>query len=80
MITTQNYYSNIDTIGVQNLPEALKKSHELVSKVTQDGSSWETYNTNATIKRVIDLYLQKLNEYAETQPKKGTSLKPMVTP
>lgn len=80
MITTQNYYTSIDTIGVQNLPEALKKSHELVSKVTQDGSSWETYNTNATIKRVIDLYLQKLNEYAETQPKKETPLKPMVTP
>lgn len=80
MITTQNYYSNIENIGVQQLPEALRKSHELVNKVTQNGSSWETYNSNETIKRVIDLYLQKLNEYAGTQVKPEAAKKPLITP
>jgi hypothetical protein len=71
MITTSNYYNQINSIGVNHLPPALVKSHELVNKITQDGTSWETYNANATIKRVVDLYLEKLNQYeAENAPKK----------
>ena len=70
MITTQNYYSEINTIGVNNLPPALLKSHELVNKVTQDGKSWETYKSSDTIKRMIDLYINKLNEFEAKQPKK----------
>ena len=80
MITTQNYYNNINSVGIQNLPDALKKSHELINKVTQNGSSWETYNSNDTIKRVIDLYLQKLNEYTASQSSPETENKTLVMP
>ena len=57
MITANNYYSQIKNIGANQLPPTLLKSHELVNKVTQEGASWETYNGNTTIKRMIDLYL-----------------------
>lgn len=73
MITTRNYYNEINSIGVNNLPPALQKSHELVNKVTQDGKSWETYNSSDTIKRMIDLYINKLNEFEAKQPKKNTA-------
>jgi hypothetical protein len=70
MITANNYYSQIKSIGANDLPPTLLKSHELVNKVTQEGASWETYKGNATIKRMIDLYLNKLNEYvAQKKPK-----------
>lgn len=65
MITANNYYNQINNIGANQLPPTLLKSHELVNKVTQEGSSWEIYNGNATIKRMIDLYFTKLNEYVE---------------
>src|ERR1019366_4710575 len=75
MITTQNYYNEINHIGANTLPPALLKSHELVNKITQDGASWETYQANATIKRVIDLYLDKLNTFEAHQVTKPTETK-----
>ncbi len=73
MITANNYYNQINNIGVNQLPPTLLKSHELVNKVTQEGASWETYNGNSTIKRMIDLYISKLNEYVEQNPPKKPS-------
>lgn len=73
MITANNYYNQINSIGVHQLPPTLLKSHELVNKVTQEGASWETYNGNSTIKRMIDLYISKLNEYVEQNPPKQTN-------
>ena len=72
MITANNYYNQINSIGANQLPPTLLKSHELVNKVTQEGASWETYNGNSTIKRMIDLYFTKLNEYAEQHKPKQT--------
>ncbi len=72
MITANNYYNQINSIGANQLPPTLLKSHELVNKVTQEGASWETYNGNSTIKRMIDLYFTKLNEYAEQHKPKRT--------
>lgn len=76
MITANNYYNQINSIGVSQLPPTLLKSHELVNKVTQDGANWETYNGNTTIKRMIDLYFTKLNEYAEQSTSKQKSVTP----
>lgn len=73
MITANNYYSQIKNIGANQLPPTLLKSHELVNKVTQEGASWETYNGNTTIKRMIDLYFTKLNEYAEQKKPKHSA-------
>lgn len=75
MITANNYYNKINSIGANQLPPTLLKSHELVNKVTQEGASWETYNGNSTIKRMIDLYFTKLNEYAEQHKPKQSAKK-----
>lgn len=63
MITKGNYYSKIKTVDQTTLPETLRKSHDLVEKVTQSGSSWKMYDSNETIKRTLDLYFQKLSDF-----------------
>lgn len=68
MITNTNYFAEAKKIGIENLPDTFKKSHELVNKVTQNGSTWEMYNANATIKKTIDLYFDKLTEFAKDKP------------
>lgn len=67
MITTDNYFSEIERIGISKLPEALRKSHDFVVKSTSNGSNWQTYKSNATIGRTIDLYLSKLNQFISLQ-------------
>ncbi len=74
MITTNNYFSEVERIGINKLPETLRKSHELVLKSTNNGDSWDTYNSNETIRKVINLYLTKLNEFVSSQ--KGDNAQP----
>lgn len=73
MITTKNYYSEINKLGIDTLPPVLQKSHELVEKATSGGTSWSMYDSNATIKKTIDMYIAKLNEFAAASKKSGTS-------
>lgn len=80
MITTQNYYSTIQQTGISNLPEALRKSHEVISKMTNNGANWDTYNNNPTAKRVTDLYFKKLDEYLAANPIKEAPVKSVVKP
>src|SRR6188768_1155526 len=66
MITANNYFIEVERIGVETLPETLKKGHDLVVKSTSNGTNWANYQSSEGIKKVIDLYLQKLNDYAST--------------
>lgn len=68
MITDKNYFTEIDRIGISSLPDTLRKSHDFVVKSTNNGSSWDTYQNNDTIRKVIHLYFEKLNQYLDTQP------------
>lgn len=70
MITASNYFDKITQVEVNALPGALSKSHEFIVKSTRNGSTWDDYQKNETIRRVIDLYLQKLNEYLATNKSK----------
>lgn len=63
MITQKNYFAKAKEIGIENLPDTFKKSHELVTKVTQSGGNWDMYNSNQAIKKMIDLYFDKLSNY-----------------
>lgn len=63
MINKGNYFSTIESIGVNTLPPTLMKSHEFVLKATRNGESWTSYSTSEAIKNVIDLYFQKLHEF-----------------
>ncbi len=66
MITVSNYHTQINSIDFSSLPDALKKGNELVQKVTNAGESWSTYHASDTIKKTIDIYLSKLNEFVNS--------------
>jgi len=75
MITHQNYHDIISTIDFSKLPEALRKGHEFVKKVTNNGSHWDNYHSSETIKKTIDTYFEKLNEFVGKN-KKTDAAKP----
>jgi hypothetical protein len=73
MITTHNYFEATKSINFTQLPEALQKGHEFLIKATNTGKSWETYQGSAAIKKMIDLYIEKLNQ--QVKPKATAPLK-----
>jgi hypothetical protein len=75
MITHQNYHDIFSTIDFSKLPEALRKGHEFVKKVTNNGSHWDNYHSSETIKKTIDTYFEKLNEFVGKN-KKADAIKP----
>jgi len=64
MITIDNYFHKITDIDFSILPEALRKGHEFILKGSKNGESWRFYSSSPTIKKMVDIYLNKLNEYA----------------
>jgi hypothetical protein len=66
MLNTNNYFSKVASINWDNLPEALSKGHKLVEGASQN--NWAAYNSNENIKRVVDAFFQKLNEYQDKNP------------
>jgi hypothetical protein len=76
MITANNYFEEVERIGVSTLPETLKRGHDLVVKSTSNGTNWDNYQSSENIKKVIDLYFQKLNEYAGTLTHKTKTPEP----
>jgi hypothetical protein len=65
MITIDNYFNKIAKTDFSTLPEALKKGNEFVLKATNNGSSWTSYHSSDTIKKAVDIYLSKLNEFVD---------------
>ncbi len=65
MITTENYFEAITHIDFASLPEALKNGDKLTRGAAQNG--WSAYNSNENIKRVVDAYLLKINEWTAKQ-------------
>jgi hypothetical protein len=63
MIATNNYFNHVNNIDFSSLPEAFKKGHEFLVKATDNGNSWASYQSSDTIKKTIDIYLAKLNEF-----------------
>jgi hypothetical protein len=61
MINTGNYFEAIKTIDFSSLPDALKNGDKLTRGAAQNG--WSAYNSNENIKRVVDAYLDHLNEW-----------------
>ena len=94
MITIQNYYTETAGLKQTDLPLTLWKGHQFVDKVTQNGNSWDAYHASASIKKTIDLFLDKLNEFMakkggsksstskpkKTSPKTARTTKPKVKP
>jgi hypothetical protein len=70
MITANNYFVEMERVGVNNLPQTLKETHDYVVRATENGSSWDNYHSSDKIKRLIDLHFQKVNEFVSTKLQK----------
>ena len=63
MITFSNYDTEITKIPISKAPEAIQNGHAFYGKAK------ELYSKSDAIKKTIDLYITKLNEYAASQAK-----------
>ena len=69
MITTENYFTTINSIDLTKAPEAIRNGHDLFSRATKEGTNMQAFKTNPTISRVVDTYIEKLNTWNESQQK-----------
>src|SRR5436190_4426722 len=69
MITIDNYFNKVPQIKFSELPDALQKGHEFILKGSQSGSSWAFYSSSPTIKKTVDIYLSKLNDFVDNSSK-----------
>ena len=69
MITISNYYKEINDLDKKSLPDTLQKSWDFVDEATMEGRDWAMYEDDDDIKAVIDLYIQKLNEFVKENKK-----------
>lgn len=76
MITTDNYFEISRNIDFDNLPSALKNGDKLTKGASPN--NWSAYNSNENIKRVVDAYMQKLDEYLKKNaPEKAKKVTPI---
>jgi hypothetical protein len=66
MITVNNYLTQAAALDFSTFPDPLRKGDDLARKALQN--SGQTYNSNDTIKRVVDTYVDKLNAYLKANP------------
>jgi hypothetical protein len=69
MINQNNYFDKEKSIDFYNMPDAIKKGHDYVNKATSNGTSWEAYHGSETVKKVMDMYFAKLNEFVANNNK-----------
>jgi ElaB/YqjD/DUF883 family membrane-anchored ribosome-binding protein len=65
MFNTANYFEKTRDIDWASMPEALSKGHTLVTGAADN--DWEGYKSNDTVRRVVEAYFTKLNDYLATQ-------------
>ncbi len=66
MINIDNYLNISRNIDFNMLPTALQSGDKLTKGAATN--NWSAYNANENIKRVVDIYLQKLDEYLQKNP------------
>lgn len=75
MITINNYTEKTQNIDFSALPDALQKGDDLAKKALSN--NMQAYNSNDTIKRVVDNYIEKLNAFQKSNPQQ-IAAKPTV--
>lgn len=75
MITVQNYHDKIAQVDFSTMPEAIRKGHEFVKKVTGNGAHWDNYHASETIKKTIDTYFEKLSTHLKKSGKPAHKVK-----
>ena len=77
LINTTNYFDHIQKIGVENLYPSLKKMHDIIVRVTNNGANWDGYQTHKTQidKQFVALELF-LKEFGKTKVVKKEATAP----
>lgn len=61
MITKDNYIKEVERIGMDSLPQALKDGHNFLMKATSNGTVWES--SSPKVNEVIALQMEKLDSF-----------------
>lgn len=72
-INSKNYYATIEKIDRSKFPPDLELAADFVDEVTTQGNSWRLYEQDPDIKKTIDLFFEKLEEYLAENPEKTES-------
>lgn len=72
MINQKNFFDEVDKIGIENLPDALRKSVLHIWDKTK-GIDWDRYVEDKAFQQVVKLAFKKLEEYIRFLSKKGLS-------
>lgn len=66
MITKENYFDFSSKLDFDALPEALRNGHKLTQGAAKN--DWSAFNTNENIRRVVNAYFEKLNQWVNKNP------------
>jgi hypothetical protein len=69
MINPENYLSTIKAIDITSLPMPLQKGHEFLMKATENGTDWNNYHNSTAIRKTIQIYFERLNDFLPKTPK-----------
>lgn len=70
LVNTGNYFEHIKKIGEENLSAPVKKMHDLIAKVTQDGKDWSKYQT---FKSAWDKQFEMIDLLSKGKSKEGNA-------
>lgn len=63
MINPENYLNKIASVEVNAMPMPLQKGHEFLMKATANATDWNTYHNSTAIRKTVQLYFERLNEF-----------------
>lgn len=62
MIKKEKLFDEVDKIGIEKLPESLRRSVHHIWKKTEHNTNWKLYLQNKDFKEMVDLTLSKLGD------------------
>lgn len=68
MITINNYKETIKDLDYSTLPATYWKTHQYIEKASENYTNWNAYNSNEGIKKLMDTYFVKLEEFLQKNP------------
>ena len=80
MITKTNYYSEIQRIGIKNIPVPMQEMHELINQLTADGNDWSNYDKDSDLQEYCKVQFSKLQEWMNKNKKKQKPVNSLKSP
>lgn len=62
-ITKNNYFTTIESVGLENLPVEIREAHQYITQLTLQGKDWSRLKSNESFKDIAELAFKKLGEF-----------------